>query len=69
MISEEGAWVPFHIVACNSEESNTEIDLLATAKSVSNKSWESASSGSFPIEIILRFHYRTELGHVLICTK
>ena len=32
-------------------------------------SWESNRSGSFPVEIILRFHYRSELNHILLCSK
>jgi hypothetical protein len=33
------------------------------------KSWESSRTGSFPVEIVIRFHYRAEIGHVFIAAK
>lgn len=55
------SWIPFHIVACSSEEIKGHWDLAKK-----DSFWISNPSGSFPIEIILRLHFRVELKHLLI---
>jgi len=30
MLAKENSWIPFHVVACNSEERGTSVDILAT---------------------------------------
>ena len=66
---EDYGWIPFHVVACSSEEYGTQADLIATQKNESQKSWESSRTGAFPVEIIIRFHYRSEVNHILLATK
>ncbi|KAL4438288.1 hypothetical protein ABPG74_009711 [Tetrahymena malaccensis] len=69
MLAKEDSWIPFHVVACNSEEHGTQADLLSVQSHQSQRSWESSRTGSFPVELVLRFHYRSELHHILLCCK
>lgn len=69
MLNQTNTYIPFHIVACSSEERGTQIDLLSTQDRASHNSWESSRVSDFPIEIVLRFHYRSELDYCLIATK
>lgn len=69
MADNSNSWVPFHVVACSSEEKGTQIDLLSTNQFSPYKSWESSRVADFPIEIILRFHYRSELLYCVLASK
>lgn len=69
MISDTNTFIPFTIVACTSEEKGTQIDLLSTQEYSSLKAWESSRVSDFPVEIVLRFHYRSELDYCLISCK
>ncbi|KRX06659.1 Armadillo-type fold [Pseudocohnilembus persalinus] len=69
MLAKENSWIPFHVAACNSQENGTDIQLLSTAREASYKSWECKKNTKFPIEIIIRFHYRAEINHVLLSSK
>ncbi|KAM3136863.1 hypothetical protein pb186bvf_011122 [Paramecium bursaria] len=62
-------WVPFHIVACSSEDFTTPADYLSTQQYGSQRAWECSRTADFPVEIILRFHTRVQLDHVLIASK
>ena len=62
-------WIPFHVVAFSSEEYGTMAELISTQQYASNKSWESSRTSQFPIEIIIRFHNRCEIEHVILSSK
>jgi len=66
---ENNSWIPFHIVACSSEEKGTQIELLATQQYSQHKSWESSRVSDYPVEIVLRFHYRSELDYCVMASK
>ena len=57
-------WVPYHIVACSSEEPGTQIESLSSGNSKSF--WESSRQGEFPVEIVVRFHHRSDIKHMVI---
>lgn len=69
MVENFNTWIPFHVIACSSEEKGTQIDLLSTNQVSPYKSWESSRIGEFPVEIVLRFHYRSEIDYCVIATK
>jgi centrosomal protein CEP104 len=62
-------WVPYHVVSCSSEEHGTSIEALTSAEMSRHQAWESQRLAKFPVEIILRFHYRIELDYVIINSK
>lgn len=66
---ENNSWIPFHIVACSSEEKGTQIELLSTQQYSSQKSWESSRVSDYPVEIVLRFHYRSEMNYCVMASK
>ena len=51
-------WIPFHVVACSSQEFGYGAELLAEQSVREKKCWESERLGLFPIELIIRLHYR-----------
>ncbi|CAD8106995.1 unnamed protein product [Paramecium primaurelia] len=62
-------WVPFHIVACSSEDFNSPADFLSTQQYGQQRSWECSRTADYPVEIILRFHTRIQVDHLLIASK
>ena len=62
-------WIPFHVVACSSEEPGTNVELLSTNNTYSEKSWESSRTSDYPIELIIRFHYRIQIENVFMASK
>lgn len=69
MFPSDYSWISFGIVACASEEFGTDVELLSTQPYATNRSWESSRTATFPQEIVLRFHHRCELDHVVFATK
>jgi centrosomal protein CEP104 len=61
--------VSFTVVACSSEEYGTNSELICTQPFASQKSWESSRTAKFPVEIVLRFAYRCEIEHAMLCSK
>ena len=51
-------WIPYHVVACSSQEFGSEADLLSDQAAGGARSWESERLGQFPVELVLRLHYR-----------
>ena len=51
-------WIPFHVAACSSEEFGTGAENLSDQSQYSNSGWQSERLGQFPIDLILRFHFR-----------
>ena len=41
-------WIPFHVVACSSQEYGNEADLLSDQAAGGPKCWESERLGQFP---------------------
>jgi len=68
-LNPDYSWMPFHVVACSSEEFGTNVELIATQPYTTNRSWESSKTASFPQEIVLRFHTRCEINHIVLSTK
>ena len=70
MLSKPGfSWIPFHVVACSSTNPETNVSLISAQQYESSESWESAKAGDFPVEVIVRFHYRIELDFCIIASK
>lgn len=69
MINPDYSWIPFHVVACTSEDFGTSVELIASQSYTTNRSWESSRTASFPQEIVLRFNTRCEVSHLVIATK
>jgi centrosomal protein CEP104 len=67
--SKEYSWIPFHVVACSSEDYQSPADYLSIQQYNGQKAWESSRTSDFPVEIILRFHFRVQIDHILIGTK
>ena len=62
-------WVPYHVVSCSSEEYGTTIESQTSAEMSRHQAWECQRLAKFPVEIVLRFHYRIELDYVIINSK
>lgn len=58
MISANYSWVPFHVVSVSSEEYGHYADNLSDATGLKTDGYESQRLGEFPIEMVIRFHYR-----------
>lgn len=52
------SWVPFHVVTCSSEEHGFGVDNLSDQPARAHRAYESQRLGDFPVEIVIRFHYR-----------
>lgn len=68
-LSMEFNWIPFHVVACSSEDYSSPADHLTSQQYGSQKSWESSRTAQYPIELVFRFHYRTQIDHILLATR
>lgn len=62
-------WIPYHVVACSSEEYGCSADQLGDQAQYQSKGWESERLGEFPVEIVFRTHYRCELDYLVLIGK
>lgn len=69
MFKPDYGWQNFHIVACSSEEFGTHVELISTQPYATNQSWESSRTAEFPVDIVIRFHSRVELEHIVMSAK